>query len=68
VPFFGQRYLSNISNKDIAEFEIWRNEKLGRKLKTSTLLTFANAFSRIHQTAIAQVWISDKVPVPKLSV
>jgi integrase len=39
-----------------------------RKPKVSTLLTFATAFTRITQTAVEQGWISDKVPVPKLSV
>lgn len=68
IPFFGQRYLTSITNKEVAEFEIWRNERIGRKLKSSTLLTFASAFSRIQQTAIAQGWISDKTPIPKLNV
>jgi hypothetical protein len=68
VPFFGQRYLTTISAKDISDFEVWRNKQLRRPPKVSTLLTFATAFARIHQTAIAQGWISDKVPVPKLNV
>lgn len=68
IPFFGQMYLTSITSKHIAEFEVWRNSQLKRKPKVSTLLTFATAFTRITQTAVAQGWISDKVPVPKLSV
>lgn len=68
VPYFGQKYLSNIDAKDVAEFEAWRNGEMKRTPKSSTLLTFASAFSRIHQTAIARGWISERVPVPKLSV
>ncbi|MFC7461545.1 tyrosine-type recombinase/integrase [Hydrogenophaga defluvii] len=68
VPYFGQRYLSNISHKDVTEFEIWRNQQMKRPPKASTLLTFSSAFSRIHQTAIARGWISDRVPIPKLTV
>jgi len=68
IPFFGQMYLTSITSKHIAEFEVWRNSQLKRKPKVSTLLTFATAFTRITQTAVEQGWISDKVPVPKLSV
>jgi hypothetical protein len=61
-------YLTSITNKHIAEFEVWRNSQLRRPPKVSTLLTFATAFTRITQTAVEQGWISDKVPVPKLNV
>ena len=50
VPFFGQMFLTSITHKQIAEFEIWRNARLKRNPKTSTLLTFASAFSRICAT------------------
>jgi integrase len=68
IPFFGQMYLTSITSRHIAEFEVWRNSQLRRTPKVSTLLTFATAFTRITQTAVEQGWISDKVPVPKLSV
>jgi len=68
IPFFGQMYLTSITNKHIAEFEVWRNSQLRRPPKVSTLLTFATAFTRITKTAVEQGWISDKVPVPKLNV
>jgi hypothetical protein len=68
IPFFGQMYLTSITSKHIAEFEVWRNSQLRRTPKVSTLLTFATAFTRITQTAVEQGWISDKVPVPKLNV
>jgi integrase len=68
VPFFGQRHLTSIDAQLVAEFEAWRNVEMKRTPKSSTLLTFASAFSRIHQTAIARGWISERVPFPKLSV
>ena len=68
IPFFGQMYLTSITSKHIAEFEVWRNTQLRRMPKVSTLLTFATAFTRITKTAVEQGWISDKVPVPKLSL
>lgn len=67
IPFFGERYLQNIKHENIAEFERWRNEKMGRLPKSSTLMNFASAFSRICTTAIQRGWISERVPLPKLS-
>ena len=68
IPFFGQHYLTSITHKHIAEFEVWRNTQLKRKPKSSTLLTFASAFSRICATACEQGWISANAKLPKLSV
>ena len=68
MPFFGQMYLTSITHKQIAEFELWRNTKLKRTPKVSTLLTFATAFSRICNTAVQQGWISATVALPKLNV
>ena len=67
VPFFGERYLQNIKHHDITEFERWRNDKMGKKPKSSTLMNFASAFNRVVQTAIDRAWISERVPVPKMS-
>ena len=68
VPFFGQMYLTSITNKQIAEFELWRNARLKRMPKQSTLLTFATAFTRICNTAVAQGWVSANAMFPKLNV
>jgi integrase len=67
IPFFGERHLQNIKHENIAEFERWRNEKMGRLPKSSTLMNFASAFSRVCTTAIQRGWISERVPLPKLS-
>lgn len=66
VPFFGQMYLTSITAKDMLAFEAWRNQQMGRTPRASTLLTFSSALNRIHQTAIARGWISERVPLPKL--
>ena len=68
VPFFGQMFLTSITHKQIAEFELWRNARLKRNPKTSTLLTFASAFSRICATAVEQGWVSATAKFPKLNV
>ena len=67
IPYFGDKYLQNLKHKDIADFEAWRNHRMARTPKSSTLMTFASAFSRVHQTAIARGWISDRVPIPTMT-
>ena len=66
IPFFGQMYLTSITGKDMLAFEAWRNQEMGRTPRASTLLTFSSAFNRIHQTAVARGWLSERVPLPKL--
>lgn len=67
VPFFGERHLQHIKHENIAEFERWRNAKMGKLPKSSTLMNFASAFNRVCTTAIQRGWISERVPLPKLS-
>jgi len=43
LPYFGNRHIDSIKPQHIVEFERWRNEKLGRALAQSTLLTYASA-------------------------
>lgn len=67
VPFFGERQLQTLTHRDISDFEIWRNHKMGKRPKSSTLMTFASAFSRVCQTATERGWLSDRVILPKMS-
>ena len=67
IPFFGDRYLQHLKHKDIAAFEAWRNHRMGRTPKHSTLMTFASAFNRVHETAVQRGWLSDRIPIPKLT-
>lgn len=68
VPYFKNRYITTVTARDIAEFEAWRNERLGRTPAASTLLTFAAAWQRLQTTAINRGWISQHTPVPRLTV
>jgi hypothetical protein len=68
IPYFGNRYLTSITHNDIVEFENWRNTVMKRRAKNSTLLTFASAYNRVHQTAVVRGWISERIPIPKLSI
>ena len=67
VPFFGERHLQTLKHKDIAEFEVWRNAKMGRRPKSSTLMTYASAFTRVCKTATERGWLSESVVLPLMS-
>ena len=67
IPYFGERMLEQLSHIDIREFELWRDRQMVRKPKTSTLNNFTSAWNRVISTAVARGFISDRVPVPKLT-
>jgi integrase len=68
LPFFSDRRLEEITNTDISDFEVWRNKQMGKIPKASTLNNFASAWSQIVGTAVSRGWISERVPIPKLSI
>jgi hypothetical protein len=67
VPYFGERTLESLTHTDIREFEQWRDRQLSRRPKTSTLNNFTSAWTRLIATAVERGWVSERVPVPKLT-
>ena len=67
LPYFGEKYLEQLTHNDITEFELWRNRQMGKQPKASTLNNFSSAWNRLIATAINKGWISERTPVPKLS-
>lgn len=67
VPYFGERMLEDLTFTDIREFEMWRDRRLARAPKTSTLSNFASAWNRVIGTAVERGFISERVPVPRLT-
>ena len=67
VPYFAERRLEDITHTDVVEFELWRDKQMLRKPKTSTLNNFTSAWNRVIATAVTQGFISERVPVPKLT-
>ena len=67
IPYFGDRYLEQLEHRDIQAFELWRDRQMARKPKTSTLNNFTMAWNRVVATAVKHGYISERVPVPKLS-
>ena len=68
IPLFGSRHLERIDHRAVSEFEQWRNQQMGRAPAHSTLLTYAAAWQRIHQTALERGWITERQPWPRLGV
>ena len=67
LPNFGERRLEELSYTDIREFEMWRDRRLARAPKTSTLNNFASAWNRVIGKAVDRGFISERVPVPRLT-
>ena len=59
--------LEEISHTDVREFELWWDMQISRKPKTSTLNNFTSAWNRLIATAVERGFISERVPVPKLT-
>jgi integrase len=67
VPYFGERLLEELTITDIREFELWRDRQMRRKPATSTLNNFTSAWNKLIATAVEHGFISERLPVPKLT-
>ncbi len=67
LPYFGQRRLEELTHTDIREFELWRDRQMLKKPKSSTLNNFTSAWNRIIAAAVERGYLSERVPVPKLT-
>ena len=67
LPYFAERRLEELTHTDIKEFELWRDRQMQRVPKTSTLMNFASAWNRLVAVAVERGYISERVPVPKLT-
>jgi integrase len=68
LPYFGARYLEDITHTDIAAFERWRNARLRQQPKTSTLRNYAAAWRRLIDYAHKVGSLSIQAQVPVLTV
>jgi integrase len=67
LPYFKDKRLEELTHTDIVEFEMWRDRQMQRKPKASTLMNFASAWNRLLTVAVERGYISERVPVPKLT-
>lgn len=67
IPFFGKYMVNNINAALVREYEQWRNGIMGKVPTSSTLATHSSAYNKVIDTAIQLGWLSDKVPVARLT-
>lgn len=67
VPYFKDKRLEELTHTDVVEFELWRDRQMRRKPKASTLMNFASAWNKLLAVAVERGYISERVPVPKLT-
>jgi len=67
IPFFGKYNLSSINSTLVREYEMWRNEKIGRIPSGSTLMTHTAAYNRVIETAIENGWLNKLQNIPSPS-
>ena len=67
LPYFKHKRLEELTHTDIVEFELWRDRQMARKPKASTLMNFASAWNKLLAVAVERGYISERVPVPKLT-
>jgi hypothetical protein len=58
VPFFGDVFVTSIDYEMLQKFARWREEKMGREPRASTLNTHNSALNRIFDEAV-DTWIRD---------
>jgi integrase len=67
LPYFKDKRLEELTHTDIVEFELWRDRQMQRRPKASTLMNFASAWNKLLAVAVERGYISERVPVPKLT-
>jgi integrase len=64
VPFFGDLFVTSIDYEMLQRFARWREEKMGREPRASTLNTHNSALNRIFDEAVARGYMNkSQVPV-----
>ncbi|MCT8985294.1 phage integrase SAM-like domain-containing protein [Shewanella phaeophyticola] len=57
IPFFDRIYITSIDSDKLSEFDIWREELLGRAPAKSTLLNHNAAFQQVFKEAVQCKWM-----------
>jgi site-specific recombinase XerD len=65
IPFFGNHHIDHVTYPMLQQFAAWRNEKLGKEPKSSTINTHNSALNRIFDEALMHGYIA-KTQVPVL--
>gem|GEM_PF-40361 len=65
IPYFGDRFVTSIAYEDLRQFALWREQKLGREPRASTLNTHNSALNRVFDAAVARGYMN-RSHVPQL--
>ena len=65
IPFFGNYNISNISYSLIQQYSIWRDKKIGRSTKASTINTHNSALNKVFEEALIHSYMN-KAQIPML--
>lgn len=65
IPFFGNYNISNISYSLIQQYSIWRDKKIGRSTKASTINTHNSALNKVFEEALIHNYMN-KAQIPML--
>jgi len=68
IPFFGRMTFEEITPEVIADFDGWRNTRLRKTPRASTLRTHASAFNRVVDAAKARGLLATSRPGPSLTI
>ena len=68
IPFFGKMLVASICDETIEDFSAWRETKMGREPKASTMRNHASAYNRVIKLARRQGLISAEREFPDLPI
>lgn len=64
IPFFGAKFVNNISHMELKEYAVWRAAKMGREPKASTITTHNTALNRVFEEAVNRGYMTkNKIPI-----
>jgi integrase len=64
IPFFGAKFVHNISHVELREYAVWRAAKMGRDPKASTITTHNTALNRVFEEAVNRDYMSkNRIPI-----
>lgn len=68
IPFFGKLPVANIRDETIEDFSAWREVKMGREPRASTMRNHASAYNRVIKLARRQGLIPAERAFPDLPI
>ena len=59
IPFFGKHHIHRIDYALLRQFEVWREEKMGKKPKASSIGTHNSALNKVFEEALRRGFINE---------